>query len=141
MIMLQGYAVLFREPGLARALLASIVGRLPIGVATLAILMSVQAHAGSFAQSGAAAACYVFGLALLAPLLGRVMDRLGPRPVLIASAVVYPAAGLVHMIGHGIAVEINPDVTPASSTCAFCVRSSAASAMPAIARAIIEARR
>ena len=92
MIVMQGYAALFREPGLARALLASIVGRIPIGVATLAILLSVQAHAGSFAQSGTAAACYVFGLAVLAPLLGRLMDGLGPRPVLIASAVVYPAA-------------------------------------------------
>ena len=92
MNILQGYALLFREPGLARILLASIVGRMPIGVATLAILMSVQAHAGSFAQSGAAAACYVFGLAVVAPLLGRMIDRLGPRPVLVASAVIYPMA-------------------------------------------------
>jgi MFS family permease len=92
MVGVERYAAFLREPGMARMLLASIVGRVPIGVATLAILMSVQAHAGSFAQSGIAAASYVFGLAVVAPVLGRLIDRFGPRPVLAVSGIVYPAA-------------------------------------------------
>ena len=92
MIALERYATLFREPGMTRVLLASVVGRIPIGVATLAILLSVQAHAGSFARAGVAAACYVLGLAVVAPLLGRLIDKFGPSPVLATSAVAYPAA-------------------------------------------------
>lgn len=86
------YAELFRVPGLGATLAASIVGRLPIGVATLAILLFLQSRSGSFAIAGAAAACYVLGLGTVAPLLGRLMDQMGPRPVLMTSAVIYPAA-------------------------------------------------
>jgi len=91
-ISFERYQALFRAPGMLPLLLASVVGRIPIGVATLAILMSVQAHAGSFTQAGAATACYVLGLAAVAPLLGRLIDRFGPRPVLAAGAIAYPAA-------------------------------------------------
>lgn len=90
MISFSRYAELFRVPGLRRTLAASIVGRLPIGITVLAVLLFLQGRSGSFAIAGAAAACYVLGLAAVAPLLGRVMDRLGPRPVLIAGALVYP---------------------------------------------------
>jgi MFS family permease len=85
------YAELFRAPGLRSTLGASVVGRLPIGMATLSILLFLQSCSGSLAIAGATAACYVVGLAAVAPLLGRMMDRLGPRPVLSLSAVVYPA--------------------------------------------------
>ncbi len=98
MISFSRYADLFRVPGLRATLLASIAGRLPIGIATLAILLFLQSRSGSFAIAGAAAACYVLGLAAVAPLLGRMMDRLGPRPVLSASAIVYPAA-LAALVG------------------------------------------
>jgi MFS family permease len=92
------YADLFRVPDLRATLIASIVGRLPIGIATLAILLFLQARSGSFTLAGAAAASYVLGLAAIAPLLGRMMDRVGPRPVLSASAVVYPVALLLLIV-------------------------------------------
>lgn len=91
MISLSRYAELFRVPGLRAALLSSVLGRLPIGIATLAILLFLQSRTGSFAQSGSAAALYVLGLAAIAPFLGRMIDRLGPRPVLTVSALIYPA--------------------------------------------------
>jgi MFS family permease len=90
MISLSRYTELFRIPGLAATLAASIVGRLPIGIATLAILLFLQQRTGSFALAGAAAALYVLGLATVAPFLGRLIDRFGPRPVLSVGAVVYP---------------------------------------------------
>jgi len=71
---------------------ASMLGRLPIGLTGLAVLLLVQTGTGSFALGGAAAACYVSGLALVAPLLGRLIDRHGPRRVLLPCAFAFPAA-------------------------------------------------
>jgi MFS family permease len=92
MISLDRYRELFLVPQVRSALIASIVGRLPIGIAGLAILLFVQSRSGSFALAGGASALYVLGLAVIAPFLGRIIDRLGPRPVLLVCGVMYPAA-------------------------------------------------
>jgi len=92
MISLARYRALLREEGVAGAVGASIVGRLPIGMAVIAILLFVQQTAASFAGAGVAAALYVVGVGLVAPLVGRWIDRFGPRPVLIAGAGAYPLA-------------------------------------------------
>ena len=92
MIAFGRYARLLREPGVGSSVLASIVGRLPIGIAAFAIILFVQARSGSFALAGATSACYVLGLGMLAPVVGRLIDRLGPRPVLMATAIGYPLA-------------------------------------------------
>jgi MFS family permease len=91
-ISLERYRELFEVPQLKATLLASVVGRMPIGITGLAILLFVQGRSGSFALAGAASAMYVLGLALIAPLLGRLIDRIGPRPVLSVCGVLYPAA-------------------------------------------------
>jgi MFS family permease len=75
----------------------SVLGRLPIGITGLAILLLVQHSTSSFARGGLASGCYVAGLAAVAPALGRLIDRYGPRPTLMAASVLFPAAlcGLV----------------------------------------------
>ena len=70
---------------------ASLIGRLPIGITGLAILLFVQSTLGSFAKGGAAAAFYMAGLSIAAPILGRIIDRYGPRGVLLAAALLFPA--------------------------------------------------
>ena len=93
MISLQRYAALFAQPRYARAPSRfRVLGRLPIGLTGLAILLLAQTSSGSFARGGAAAACYVVGLAAVAPLLGRAIDRYGPRRILIGTGVLFPAA-------------------------------------------------
>lgn len=59
--------------------------------------MLAQDTTGSFGTGGAVAACYVVGLAAVAPLLGRLIDRYGPRPTLLSCALAFPSAlaGLV----------------------------------------------
>ncbi len=94
MISLARYRTLLARNELRTLVFASIIGRLPIGVAGLAIMLMTQAASGSFARSGIATAGYMAGLAALAPLLGRHIDRNGPRRVLIASVMVYPSAML-----------------------------------------------
>jgi MFS family permease len=94
-ISLERYAELFRIPGMAAAVTASVVGRIPIGMAGLAILLFVQGKSGSFAQAGTVSALYVLGLAVVAPFLGRLIDRTGPRAALALCSAVYPLALLV----------------------------------------------
>lgn len=102
MISLERYRRFFDVPGMGTTMLASVVGRLPIGVTGLAILLFVQGRSGSFAQAGTASAFYVIGLAVVAPLLGRLIDRSGPRQILMSCSVTYPAAllGLVMLVLH-----------------------------------------
>lgn len=92
MISLERYRVLLSGPGIPRLFVASIVGRLPIGMSGLAILLLVQSESGSFAAGGMATGCYVAGLACVAPLLGRIIDRNGPRITLLTCALLFPAS-------------------------------------------------
>lgn len=97
MISLARYATLLERPELRRTIVASVIGRLPIGILGLAILLATQASSGSFGLSGAVAACYLAGLAAMAPVLGRIIDRTGPARTLLVCAVVFPAT-LVCMV-------------------------------------------
>jgi MFS family permease len=60
----------------------------------LAIILRVSRGTGSYASAGAVTACYVIGAALLGPVLGRLADRFGRRPILLAAGCVN-ACGLV----------------------------------------------
>ncbi len=91
-ISLARYSALLGQPPLRSAILASVLGRLPIGITGLAILMLVQDTTGSFGKGGAVAASYVAGLASCAPMLGRLIDRHGPRATLLSCAFAFPAA-------------------------------------------------
>jgi MFS family permease len=101
-ISLHRYRELFLVPEVRTALIASVVGRLPIGIAGLGILLFVQTRSHSFALAGTASALYILGLAGIAPFLGRFMDKLGPRPILVACGLAYPAA-LLAMAGMVLA--------------------------------------
>jgi len=85
------YSALLGQPALRSAIAASVLGRLPIGIAGLAILILAQSSTGSFAYGGMVAACYVAGLAAVAPLFGRLIDRYGPRSTLLACALLFPS--------------------------------------------------
>lgn len=92
MISLARYAELLERPELRQTIVASVIGRLPIGILGLAILLATQASSGSFGLAGAVAACYLAGLAIMAPVLGRSIDRAGPSRVLATCAGIFPAA-------------------------------------------------
>ena len=87
------YARILREPGVAMIVFATILGRLPIGISGLAILLYVQEVTGSFAAAGICAGALALGSALGAPLLGRLVDWRGERALLPLAFV--HAAGLI----------------------------------------------
>lgn len=92
MISLDRYRSLLREPGIASAVVASFVGRLPIGMAVLSILLYVQHSHQSFVRAGVASALYVTGVCVAAPFIGRMIDRMGPTRLIAFGAVAYPLA-------------------------------------------------
>lgn len=87
MISLHRYRGLLAIDGMRGLFVASVVGRLPIGMSGLAILLLVQGSTGSFASGGIATGCYVAGLAGVA-----LIDRTGPRVILAACALLFPAS-------------------------------------------------
>jgi len=72
--------------------IASMIGRLPIGITGLSILLLAHGATGSFVRGGGVTAAYVVGLACFAPVLGRIIDRSGPRSVLLWCGCAFPAA-------------------------------------------------
>ena len=119
MISLVKYKAVLASPGLGYLFAASIVGRLPIGMSGLSILLLVQGASGSFATGGAATGCFVAGLACVAPVLGRIIDRYGPWAVLITSAILFPAS-LVALVAAVSAVSSSLTVALYAATAGAC---------------------
>ncbi len=73
-------------PGARRLLVLSILARLPLVMLGIGLLVHTEHLTGSFAAAGAVTGVYAIALAVGGPLLGRLVDRRGQRPVLLASA-------------------------------------------------------
>jgi predicted MFS family arabinose efflux permease len=105
---MRGYATLFADGAVRYLYAASVVGRLPIGMCGLAILLLVQDARGSFATAGATTGAYVAGLAVIAPAVGRLIDRRGPRRALLVCSLLFPAwlAALIAAVLNGAAAVL-----------------------------------
>jgi hypothetical protein len=80
---MSSYRALFARPK-TRALAAACgLGWLSFSSYGLAIVLAVEAATGSFAAAGATVAAFTAGSAVFAPLRGRVVDRRGPRALLL----------------------------------------------------------
>lgn len=77
------YAALLGTGVVVRPFAASVVGRLPISMAPLGVLLLVQAERGSYTLAGLATGAFAVGTALGSPVWGRAMDRLGQARVLV----------------------------------------------------------
>jgi MFS family permease len=104
------YARILRTPGVALIVLATLIGRMPIGISGLAILLYVREVTGSFAAAGVCTGALALGSGLGAPLQGRLIDRRGVgmlAPLATAHAgglLGVWAAGAVHAPAAALAV-------------------------------------
>ena len=84
--MIARYRALFSVPGFSRLLVSSVLGRLPSGMFSLAILLFVHGRTGSFLAAGLAVGAFALAGALVGPLLGAFVDRAGQTRVLLGAA-------------------------------------------------------
>jgi predicted MFS family arabinose efflux permease len=81
------YARILRTPGVALVVLATLIGRMPIGISGLAVLLYVREVTGSFGAAGACTGALALGSAVAAPLQGRLVDRRGIAMLVPLSAI------------------------------------------------------
>jgi len=83
------YKSVLALPGMRAFMLVSLIARIPTTAWTTALTLSIvlDRHR-SYAEAGAATAAFTVGLAFGSPLLGRAIDRGGPRPVLLLTGTV-----------------------------------------------------
>ena len=79
---------------------ATLVGRLPIGISGLAILLYVREATGSFAAAGLATGALALGSATAAPLIGRVVDRRGVHTLVPLAGAYASGVLLVWLLGE-----------------------------------------
>jgi MFS family permease len=92
MAVLSSYRTVLAAPGAALFSATGLVGRLPISMASLGIVLLVEAGTGSYGVAGSVAAAYTVANAVLAVVLGRLVDRLGQGRVLGVLGVAFGAA-------------------------------------------------
>ena len=76
------YRSVLRTPGAIPFVLAGFVGRMPMSMMTLAVLLVVRHRTDSYALAGAASAAHTLTQAAITPFVGRLSDRLGQSKVL-----------------------------------------------------------
>ena len=98
---MRAYLDFLRKPYASRLLGGTLLGRLPNGMAALAIVLFVRAHGGGYTLAGVLSALYGLAMAAGQPVLGRAMDRFG-QPRILATGAVASAAGFAMLAASGL---------------------------------------
>lgn len=90
--MLTSYRRVLGRPGALAFSLSGLVGRMPISMMTLAIVLLVTGESGSYGRAGQISAAFVIANAVVAIPHGGLLDRLGQRRVLLVDSVLFALA-------------------------------------------------
>lgn len=85
------YALLLRSPGVGPVVLAGLLARVPLGMSALAMVLIVREAGQSYAAAGVVVAANTLASAASVPVMGRLVDRLGQRRVLLPLGLLFPA--------------------------------------------------
>ncbi|MEU8271157.1 MFS transporter [Sphaerisporangium sp. NPDC049002] len=85
-------------PGTKGFVIAGFVGRMPMSMLGIGIVLLISALTGSYATAGAISATVAVAYAVAAPLSGRLVDRLGQSRVLIPFVILHGAALVTMML-------------------------------------------
>ena len=95
---LRRYRELLRVPGLRPLMLAVSLGRLPYGMNILAEILLLRAAGFDYAVVGVVTAASGLSVGLAAPVMGRVIDRVGQTKVLLTAAVYTAISGTAFVV-------------------------------------------
>lgn len=95
---LSDYRTALTAPGARGPVITSLLGRLPIAMVGLALMLYVQRETGSFAAAGLVSAGALIGVACGSVAQGRIMDRVGPTKPLYAMSAVFAALVTVEVL-------------------------------------------
>src|SRR3954471_17460700 len=87
---LRRYAAVLAIPQMRSLFAAAFIGRMPVGMIPLSTVLLLSQATGSFAVAGAATGAWAIASGVTAPLLGRLVDRVGQTPVLVGCAIGFP---------------------------------------------------
>ena len=88
----RNYIEFVRQPDVARLLVVALLSRMPIGMVGFAMVMFLRESLGNFVLAGTAVGANFIALAAVAPIVGRLVDRYGPRIPLLVTGIVQPLA-------------------------------------------------
>lgn len=77
--------------GVRPVLAASMIARLPIGMTAFGLILALRGAGRSYALTGIVTGAFALGVGIAQPVLGRMIDRLGLRRVLLPLALAFPA--------------------------------------------------
>lgn len=80
----QPYLDFLKLPDVAALFAVAAFARMPISMTALALTLYLRETLGDFAKAGTVVGCYFIAMAMVSPVLGRLIDRIGPRwPLLV----------------------------------------------------------
>jgi len=100
---LLAYVEIFRIPRAWRFSVAGVIGRMPMSMAGLGIVLLISASTGRYDVAGTVSASGSLGMAACTPLFGRLVDRYGQARVIVPMAAAFASsvAGLVLAVQLG----------------------------------------
>jgi MFS family permease len=98
------YREFFALPDVTRMVAMAMLARMPLGTQGLALLLHVRAITGSYAIAGSTVGTYLAAAAVTAPIVGRIVDRIGPHAPLVITGCVSPLALAVLLAARPLAL-------------------------------------
>jgi MFS family permease len=95
---LRKYVEFIRQPDVGRLLLVALLTRMPVGMVGFSMLMFLRESMGNFALAGTAVGINFIAIAAAAPVQGRLIDRHGPRKLLLVTGLMQPLSLLAVLL-------------------------------------------